>query len=154
MTNTRGKSIAAMLWLALIILVANGYGEDVGVPAGKNVNVAYPPEFTKTLLDASPAASTGMSAVTDMGMKPKSMTCVFNQGGTAPTSWTFTIYTGPDSTNMFSIPIDSSTNKTITTFPYGIDFNTYPMRYWKINNTSTVGGDGTTTYTVKCTGTK
>lgn len=134
------------------------HGADYGAPVGKNTaRAVFPAELGPTkLLDASPAAATGVSAVTDIGMTPREMKCTVIAGGTAPTSWNFAFYTGPDSTNMSLAYPTGTTSTTVTSFPSEVYFgDSYGgNRYWKINNIATVGGDATTTYTVYCTALK
>jgi hypothetical protein len=151
----------AVAWIIMVILFMFGaynvYSAERGAPTGDNMAKAvFPAELYVTLLDASPAASTGLSAVEDLGMTPRETKCMISITGTTPTSWTAAFYSGPSSTNMTTqYPVGATQSDTFSSFPIAKNFlNGYGDRYWKVNNVSTVGGDATTKYTVQCTGIK
>lgn len=153
-TNTvLGFVVTVILFLWGSVLL----GADSYLPSGNTQSsVAFPPEYSVTLLDASPAASTGASTAKDMKFDPIVTKCWVSVTGTAPTSWTVAFYAGPSATTMTTQYAAGATQSdTITTFPFQKGFSGgYGARWWKVNNISTVGGDATTKYTVRCSGSK
>ena len=156
------KWIGRIGWLVIIVLFAwfhAVYAIDDGAPTGRTRAFAvFPAEDYITILDSSPATSTGYSTIKDFQQTPKIVLCTVKvAAGTVPTSWTFEAATGPadSSANMVLAYPTGTSSTTISTFPAKVSFlEGYTDRYWRIRNLSSVGSDATTRYSVTCTGLK
>lgn len=127
-------------------LYADSWGKPSNVP---EANVYVSPEKAYTLLTANTAGLTGTAQ--DLTFTATKHYCVITTAGTAPTSVVVSLY----------MSIDNSAFPTTLTHTYTIGTATtrsfaamYPARYVKGSFDSKVGGDATTTVTLKCVGTK
>ncbi len=144
------KVILAVVFSGLLgfsVLFAAQFGVPTGM--GGSLDVKVSPENGYTLLTANTAGFTGSAQ--DIGFSATKHDCVIVVAGTAPTSVTVSLL----------MSIDNSTFPTALTHTYTIGTPTtqsfsawYVRRYVKGYFVSQVGGDTTTTVTLKCVGTK
>ncbi len=139
------------LILTVIILILTGsliaFAQQFGAPTGTSgrVDIKFLPENGYTVLTANTAGLTGVSK--DLGFTCSKMTILITWGGTAPTSTSTILQGSLDNTTFATLVTHSST---ATGDMYHVVNK--PVRYIKGGFASKVGGDATSTVTMKVWG--
>ena len=132
-----------LIGLAIVLsTVLVAFATDFGAPPGKDVDVSFLPENGYTVLTANTAGFTG--ATNDVGFTASKFTVTITWGGAAPTSTSTTLQGSTDNSTFATLVTHSS-------IASGDMYHVVnkPVRYIKGGFASKVGGDATSTVTMK-----
>lgn len=135
-------TVIALILTGSLIAFAAQVGQPIGVP---RADVKFLPENGYTVLTANTAGFTGVSK--DLGFTCSKLSVLISWGGTAPTSTSTILQGSLDNTTFATLVTHSST---ATGDMYHVVNK--PVRYIKGGFASKVGGDSTTTVTMKVWG--